>query len=417
MSQAAVPNSVITILHDFFMRCIGTGDERKLMDVIVTDSVIKQQVAIPQKQALKTVDRIPSYDINYVMDNQKYHTYRVPAKHWEATIAILKRMAYAPDQLGYEFKKGEEDPREKLFLDNLPSNQFYAQQTVMQDLGLDWPVSVLLAEIKFRGSETFTNGDLEALEERFHRAGELLGQGFHLVKRNLMVLAHDKTIKRDHILHYANFIDFANRKVYPSLNRFGWKLTGDKDVDFDLVPKALVTAEWEEIFTSDEARTALLRLNTAFNGFNTYVDQHFEIKEDDHELRAFTIKRLFDGAWPNVMKSSELVYSIDRDAVEPEVTIANEALLKEVIELAGVPGLDLNSWKAYDYTNADEPTLLKDFSPSLHDKYRQEFVGIMYQVLLTSGHPLLRPFATKRVITDPEEIAEHKVGEVRAERF
>jgi len=416
MSQAAIPQSTITILHDFFMRCIGTGDERKLMDVIVTDSFIKQQVAIPQKQAMKTVDRLPSYDINYVMDDQNYHTYRVPAKHWESVISLLKRMAYAPDQLGYEFKKGEEDPREQLFIDKLPNNQFYAQQTVMQDLGLDWPVSVLLAETKFSGSESFTNGDLEALETRFERAGQLLGEAFHLVKRNLMVLHHDKTIKRDHILHYANFIDFASRKVHPSLNRFSWKLTGE-DTDFDLVPKALVVADWEDTFTSEQSRTALLRLNTAFNGFNTFVDQHFEIKEDDHELRAFTIKRLFDGAWPNVMKSSELVYSIEREAVEGEVASANEALLKEVIELSGVPGLDLNSWKAYDYTNADEPTLLKDFSPSLHEKYRQEFVGIMYQALLTSGHTLLRPFSTKRVITDPEEIAEHKVGEIRTERF
>ncbi len=50
------------------------------MDVIITDSMIKQQQANPKKQALKTVDRIPAYDINYVMDDQKYHTYRVPAK-------------------------------------------------------------------------------------------------------------------------------------------------------------------------------------------------------------------------------------------------------------------------------------------------------------------------------------------------
>lgn len=416
MSQAANSQITTTILFDFFNRCIGTGDQRQLVDVIITDSMIKQQQANPKKQALKTVDRIPAYDINYVMDDQKYHTYRVPAKLWEKTISLLKKMTYA-NELGYDFKEGEEDPRLQLFLENLPNNQFYAQQCVMQDLGLDWPVSVLLEQMKLNGPETYTNGDIEALEDRFHKAGTMLADAFRLVKRNLQVLHVDTTIKRDHLLHFACFIDFENRKVYPSLNRFGWKLSGDKDADFGLVPAKLNPADWEEIFTSENARTALVRLNSAFNGFNTFVDQHFQIAEDDHDLRKFTIKRLFDGAWPNVMKTSDLVYSIELKDVKDEVDTANEELLKEVIEMPGKPGLDLTSWKVYDYTDNDQPTLIKDLSPSLHEKYRQEFVGLMYQVLLTSGHSLLRPFSTKRVITDPAELAEHKVGAVRTERF
>lgn len=424
MLQAANSKITTTILFDFFNRCIGTGDERQLVDVIVTDSSIKQ-VQAGQRQTedgriepmQKTVDRIPAYDINYVMSNEKYHTYRIPASKWEKVISLLKKMAYVQDQLGYEFAKGEEDPREQLFLEKLPNNQFYAQQMVMQDLGLDWPVSVLLAEMQFKGSETFTNGDIEALETRFHKAGQMLNDAFHLVKRNLMVLHADKEIKRDHLLHYSNFIDFENHKVYASLSRFGWKLSGDNDADFGIVPAKLDPKDWEATFTSEASRTALMRLDTVFNGFNTYIDQHFQMSDADHELRTFTIKRLFAGAWNRVMKSSEMVYGMDLHALDAEVDVANEELMKEVIELDGKPGLDLNSWKAYDYTNADEPTLLKDFSPSLHEKYRQEFVQLMYTKLLTSGHSLLRPFSTKRVITDPAEIAEHKVGEVRTERF
>jgi len=407
MSNVTSLNTPTTVLHDFFVACIGTGDSRNLMDVIITDSLVKKLKANPDGRGAKTIDRVEAKDVNYVFDNGTYRTFRIVAKNWDKTISILKRFAAGTN------KETDEDPRQELLLADI-NGQFYQQQVVMQDLGLDFPVSVLLAEEN--NFPDLNDGDIAALELQFEKAGSLLSAAFKQTKSNLLILGNDKDVKRDHIMHYTTFIDFDKRTVAASLNKFDYKLDGDKEKDFNMTPKELDVEEFKDIFTSDMGRSALLRLSTIFTSYNNYVVDKFA-KHKHSDSSNYIIDMLFKGVWGNVMKSSDLVYSLDKAALTTEIEEACEKVLTIVADLGPNVKMDLNSLKAYDWSDTTNPVFVKDISPELHEVYRQEFVGMIMSSLLYTQHDSLKPYGIKKVITDEADIAAIPVGSVRASTF
>lgn len=431
MSYEAATQTDINILHDFFNKCVGTGDNRMIVDVVVTDSMIKQVHVNSDRSQAKTVDRIEAKDVNYVFDDLTYRTFRIVAKNWDKTISVLKRLANPVDDETIEalmetdpakaqrlIKQRDadtaEDPRNAVLVSPV-KNHIYLQPVIMQDLGVDFHITTLdVTGENFFGD--LTDGDIIGLEEHFAKAGTMLSAAFNKVKSNLVILGNVGAIKRDHILHYSTFIDFDTHNVAVSLNRFDAKLTGSDD-DFGIKPTKLVIEDWFDVFADDHSRAVLHRLNTVFGAYNDYVNSKLSVKESDPEARKYLIEKLFKGAWAKVMKSSELVYTMEEQFLRPEIEEASEKLLAEVEALKGDVKLDLTSLKAFDWTNPEEPVFVKDFSEELHKAYRQEFVQLFTNSLLYSGHELLKPYGVKTVITDPADIAAVPLGAVRTEAF
>lgn len=416
MSNVTQLNRAPIILQNFFLNCIGTHDGRQLVDVVITDSFIKEMIG-DDKGRTRTIDRLPAYDINFVFDNQKYRTFRVPVKHWDKALKTMNRMASITDG-SFVFEKGEQDPREQILVPTMQTH-FYKQAVVMQDLGLDWPVANLMNNAEWEASlEGITDGELAAIELRFDKLGKMLSESLHKVKANLNVIANDNTIVRDHNLYYSTFIDFEKRQLAVSLTRMGYKLTGNATDDFQLTPHALEVEHWDEIFTSENSQMALSRLSRLFANFNQYSLDNFQTSETNNPLRLFAIQHLFAKMWGQIMPMSEPVYSMSAEALQPQIDLVKEDILKKTLDSCANPGLDLNSWKVYDYTNADEPTMVLEIGVELYKTYRNEFVDLVYTQLLESRHTLLRPHTgSKTVITDPAEIAARPIGDVQMERF
>lgn len=414
MSNVSKLDRAPIILQNFFNNCIGTGDERALMDVVITDSFIKE-VQEDSKGRAQVVDYLPAYDINFVFNTQKYRTFRVAAKFWDKALKTMKRMAETPVDL-FVLDKGEENPMEQL-LKSAIRGRYYRQAVVMQDLGVDFPVSVLFNNPVWEESLSgITDGDLAAIELRHGKLGSMLSEALKKVKANLNTIANDNTIIRDHNLYFSNFIDFNKRQLGVSLTRLGYKLTGDIN-DTQITPHKLEVANWSEIFTSEQAQQCLNRLNNVFANFNQYSMEYFQTEENEHPLRTYAVNHLFSRMWGQIMSMSEPVYFMDAEAMKHELESVAEEVLKEVLNSGVNPGLDLNSWKVWDYANPAEPKMVLDIGATMFTKYRNEFMDLLYSRLLTSGHTLIKPYGVKTVITDPAEIAARPIGDVRTETF
>jgi len=418
MSNVTAFETAPAILQSFFLNCVGSHDGRNLVDVLITDSFIKELVPNQNpNQRPRTVDRHEARDINFIFDNGKFRTFRVMAKHWDKTLKLVKRMAHAVDG-PYEFQKGESDPREQLIFPAIQSH-FFAQRVVMQDLGVDLPTSVLFNEDKFiTDLEGVFDGDLTAIEKDFATLAKILNSALQRVRANISVIMNDMDVKRDHNLYYSNFIDFKQNHIYASLTKMSWRMTGNTIQDTQITPVKLENLEaWNDIFSGVQSRTAIERLSKTFNEFNAFVDQKFNSDFGKPDLLESTIKGMFNGMWSQLMQMAEPIYTMDEKSLSTETDKAAEELLTEVGALEGKPGLDLNSWKAYDHTDADAPVFLKDFGIDLFAKYRNEFVDALYSNLLQSNHPLTKPYTVKSIITDPAEIAAVPIGSSRMERF
>lgn len=411
MSLDAKLNHDVSILQQYFDKFIGTQNETGLVDVVVTDSMIKEmQVLANNKQQI--CGYLEAKDINFVLSNGKYRTYRVPAKQWDKTISTMKQMVADDFDLLTAQIDGFIKPEEAVLKPAI-NNRWYGQAVVMQYLGCEWPVSVLFASDEFVAQyEGITDGEMAGLELKFEKLGGQIADVLKRVKANLIVLSNDPDRPADHNLYYANFIDFDKKQIGVSLTKRGYlKPTEDEAI----VPEQFNLDDWAS--ASTYSADALNRMAHIWKGVNQYIVDNFSVDADTHPVKRFMIERMFTSIWGQLMPMAEPVYTMRIDAFGKELDDAMESILQVVADSCNTPGLDLTSWKVYDYTNVDEPVYVTSVEDMIFDKYVNEFAMFLYQRLLNSRHPLVRPYSVKKVITDADDLAAHAIGSVRTERF
>lgn len=407
--------AAIVVLHDFFNNCINLQANQQLMDILITDSMIKEIQMNKDHSKGQVVGYLPAKDINFIFTDNKYRTFRTSVKHWDQTIKTLKKYGQAKTDLP-KLLEGEENPLTKLLVPT-GKGRIYGQPVVMQDIGLDFHNSVLFSGDALNNElEGLYDGDLNEIEVKFAKVGKLISEALRTVKANLNILGNDPDIKRDHVLYYSTFIDFENKQLAVSLTRLGYRMT-NTDEDVEITPYPLNVNNWVDIFTSDLSKQVLNRLDKIFAGINIYLKQHFVDLDNKHPIKQQVIQELFSKLWPQLMQAAEPVYSFVIDDMTHELEAVQEEILTVVGNSCAKPGLDIPSWKVYDYTNPQNPQFVVDIGIEFYEKYRQEFMELVYQKLLYSGHTLLKPYGKKTVITDPEDLAQHAVGSIRTERF
>lgn len=407
------------IINDFFTLCIPQDENKVLMDIVVTPSFIKEYHNSNKQNQRRIVDALPAKDINIIYGNQKYRTYRVVAKEWDRVIKTMSILAtpYDPDK-EVDLEKVPTSPFELIL--ETPTQQtgaenptYYAQPTIMQDLGVDWPVSVLTADNSAYWGD-LTDGDFARLEDRFEVLAKLFRNCAQAVKANLNVLVNDATIVRNHNLHFSHFIDFENSELASSLTRMGYKVKpGDKE-EYSITPIKLDPKDWQEVFTSETSRRVVERLSVVFTGLNDYISLHLKDDKLRHPALREMAHQMLNNIWSMIMPMSEPVYSMNEPALGKELDEAMEEVLSVAVSSTDNPGLDINSWKIYDYTDIENPTFVLDISngPVL-EQFRPEFMTLLYSKMLRSQHKLIKPYVTKTLITDPEEIKARPIGDVK----
>lgn len=395
--------------NNFFVGCVGTGDDRLLLDVVITDSLIKEFK--PEGEQRRLVDNHKAFDVNFVFGNSRYRTFRVFAEHWNKVIKMVKDLTNYSGEL-----EMPDDPRHWI---TTPKNKahHYQQQVVMQDLGVDFHISTLDSPESTEYWQGVTDGDFTRMEDKFDSLSKTYTDAAKRVKANIETLITDTTIVRNHNLFFSHFIDFDKRHLAVSLTRLNYKVNPDNPSDFELDPKSLVADDFKDVIVSPLGVKCLERLETAFSNFNAFVDVNFSKDENQHPALTLMEDLLFKRMWSQIMPMAEQVYDMRADSMPEEVKAETEALLQHIKELSENPGLDLTSYKVWDYTDADNSTLVTDLGTNYLLNFRPEFVKLIINNLNVMRHPLCRPHAVMKLVTDKDEIKARPIGDVKTERF
>jgi len=397
----------------FFDSCIGTHDDRSVLDVIITDSLIREFTYVGEKA--RVINHVKAYDVNFVFSNGKYRTFRVFQQHWSKVVALVKEMS-TPGLDVATLQTEIQDPR---FWEIKPTNaaNHYGQAFAMQDLGCDYPISVLYSPEAEEYWKGVTDGDFAELEARFDKLAGTYHDSAKRVKANIVTLINDTTIVRNHNLFFSHFIDFDKRQLAVSLSRLEYKVDPNNEEEFQLTPAPYKEGDLDDVITGELGRQCLKRLTTAFNSFNEYAEKYFPKNVEQHPALTLIEDLLFKRMWSQIMPMSEQVYDMRADSMVKELDTEVEALLQHIKTVSAQPGLDMSSLKVWDYTDDKNPTMVEDIGAGYMLQFRPEFVKLITNRLAVMRHPLCRPHAVMKLVTDPKEIAARPIGDVRTESF
>lgn len=287
----------------------------------------------------------------------------------------------------------------------------------MKERGLDVNVSKLSIELPFSYYQTdfgkhpideLYDGDIKVLASGLERLKETMINKLKEATKetNILVNAH---CKQDHDLYLVfkakpgfKHLDVLLEKVEPVFeNQEGISL-GDK---------ASLPAEWESV--SKKAANAVKRIyilgkqiNKAIDATRALVSQHPIIQQ---EFDQWIKTNLFAAG-----HFTKLVYGFRGEDNPALVNKHANEIIRALTYKGGKIGLDLNSWITWEYEEGKIPTRSKDpevdFADNLHKKYTESFIQALYNFLMASGNPYVRPYDYREAADMSDGIA---IGSIR----
>ena len=258
-----------------------------------------------------------------------------------------------------------------------------------------------------------TSGDIQHVEAYFSKVANIGTDMIRQIHANLKLLDADINTVKDHDLYFCFHIDKTDFTVYPSLNRINPHLPESGQVMIETQP--VVIEDYD--YLSPIGRSAIATLNEASERFNVTVTG-FLAAINKHPILVKFGEDLMLQLYGQLTGAGHMVYTFQYEAAKPLIeALANEVLGK-LSKLDGIIGLDINSWRTWDYTNIEEPVLVTavDFESDIYNRYTESFMTAFYNYCITLNTPLLRPYSRREKVA-PERIKDHAIGSIRINKF
>ena len=253
------------------------------------------------------------------------------------------------------------------------------------------------------------SGDFLRADASFTKVANLLKDVTKQINANLKLIAADPRIKNAHELIFSCAVDTTHYQAKPALDKVHPLLPeGGKLV---LEQRPIVIEEWAAYpgLTTTSVTTivgAVGRLNSAIAEFMAHGEKD--------PLLAVYVKDLMNAATIQITNAWQPVYNFKQEEGKELIDEVANKLLTELGELPGVPGMDLNSWQTYNYADLENPVKYEgvDYYQSIACKYTESFVRELYNYLMGTQSPLLRPYARIQKVAE-ENIGDHAIGSMR----
>ena len=285
-------------------------------------------------------------------------------------------------------------------------------------IAIDLPLSFFEADQTTPSFETLVDGDFTHCEKKFLAAATVISKGIKELYATFPLIQNDFSIKRDHDLVFAFAIDKDTRSVKPSLTKIPAKLP--EGGEFVIEPTPVNKEDWVShigAIGAIEAQEKICnKITDAISTFSTgYVNEKYKEQKDITELTKFA-DDLINRLWIELTHANHVIYTLTAEGGKEIIDEVANDIMERLLALPGVPGLDLNSWVTWDYTNPEEPVRYTDvdFVTEINNGYTESFVKELYTFLLRQLNPIFRPYSKKRIVPE-SEIGDHAIGSMRFE--
>lgn len=274
---------------------------------------------------------------------------------------------------------------------------------------IELPLSVMEAEVNYPEFDGLFNGDLKHIDLRFKKFASVMKDGINQIQANFRVIEGDINIKRDHDLYFAFGTDIDTTRIYACLTKVPAHLQGK-----EMVINNKPVDQTDFVDFSPMGRHAVQTITGVADSLNERLNSYVEEASKNPALKEYAME-MVKATFVMLGQTSHHIYKFSaEDGKELIESKANEILLALASMKDIRPGLDLNSWHLYDYTDASEPVRVRDVKviEDLMDNYTPSFVDALYSHMLNIADPLLRPYA-KIIPVAEENIKDHAVGSIR----
>lgn len=284
---------------------------------------------------------------------------------------------------------------------------------------IEIPLTELDKATKVTFKTNVTTGDIEYIDNQFLKVSNKFKDIVKRIKASCAIIDADPKACKDHDLYFAFYTDNFRKSKSSEDFRIGACLTKAYP---HLAGNTLIINS-KEMDVNDlgfdpegSSYMAACNIEEAVKEFDGTVKDLTKYAEKYPDLEGYIDEGILQ-IYMLISNHTEMIYRFNmedgRAAIEK---VANEIYA----ELSTRPnvGLDINSWKVWDYTTPDEPVLVKDlnYTETILDDYTPTFVDALSVFLRDAGNPMVRPYAKLTQITDEEDIAKTPIGSIRMER-
>lgn len=257
--------------------------------------------------------------------------------------------------------------------------------------------------------EGLNSGDIHHIDLRFKKVANITTDVIRQIRANLALISNDLNTVKDHDLYFGFFINKDTFELSPSLSRIEPMLP--EGGTFVLEQQPLNPADFA--YLGALGQTGITTISNAVNRLNQAI-KGFLVEADRHPLLLEYAEDLITQTFVMLTQAGHMVYTFTYEGGKEKIDNLANDILGRLAGLPGVVGLDINSWRVWDYTNINEPVRLTepDFEGEIFNRYTDSFVTALYNYLITLQTPLLRPYSRREAVA-PEKVGEHAVGSIR----
>lgn len=272
------------------------------------------------------------------------------------------------------------------------------------------PEEVFTAEQKvFAELDGLYDGDIHRLEKEFNKVANITSETIKQINANLRLIAMDKGVVKNHDLYFGFYIAKDAYRIAPSLTRIEPHLPEGGELVIEQQP--LKAEDWTHL--EGVGFGCVDHIIKAGNKLNAALAE-FEDMPGRHPIITGMAKDMLHGAMVMLTQAGHMVYRYKYEADKETVDNLTNDILTRLAALPGVIGLDLNSWRVWDYTDIANPVRVDsiDLEGEIYNRYIDSFVEALYNHMVTLNSPLLRPYSTREAVK-PENIGDHALGSIR----
>ncbi|EJI5696466.1 hypothetical protein NFI00_000169 [Salmonella enterica] len=257
--------------------------------------------------------------------------------------------------------------------------------------------------------EGLHSGDFHHIDLRFQKVANITTDTIRQIRANLTLIANDMNTVKDHDLYFGFFIDKDNFKLAPALSRIEPHLP--EGGTFTLEQQPLNPADFA--YLTSLGQTAIETIQRAVDRLNQAIQGFFK-EADRHPLLLAHAEDMITTTFVMLTQAGHMVYTFTYEGGKTMVDALANDILDRLSKLDGVVGLDINSWRVWDYTNPADPVRVNelDFESEIYNRYTDSFVTALYGYLITLTTPLLRPYSRREAVA-PEHVKDHAIGSIR----
>lgn len=251
--------------------------------------------------------------------------------------------------------------------------------------------------------------DIINVDRKFSKLANIGTDMIKQIHANMKLIDADIETVKDHDLYFCFNIDKDNFKVQSSLTRIEPHLPEGGSITLNADP--IDPSKFS--YLSPLGRSAIETIIEATDRFNVATGEFLKIIDTADLLRTHG-EDLLIKLYGQLVGAGHMLYKFQYNAAKEMVEGVANDILDRLSKLDGQPGLDINSWKVWDYTDPTAPVKVDgvDFEEDIYNRYTESFVVALYGYLITLSTPLLRPYSKITKVSE-EDIQKHAIGSIR----